>query len=203
MTDIQSHLKRCSIQGCGNPHIAKGFCSTHYSRFKKHGNPLGGRATARGELLRFFKEVVMPYEGVDCLVWPYARCSNGYGRVWKDDRLQGVHRLVCEETHGPPPTAQHEAAHSCGKGHEGCVTKGHLSWKTPKENQADKFSHNTHNRGERHPMAKLTEPDVREIRSLQGKERQHVTAKRFGVSRNSVSNIQNGRTWLWLQEGTV
>lgn len=31
--------KTCSIEGCDNPHKAKGYCRTHYERFCKHGDP--------------------------------------------------------------------------------------------------------------------------------------------------------------------
>lgn len=30
----------CSIPGCGKLHVARGFCSKHYQRLKKHGDPL-------------------------------------------------------------------------------------------------------------------------------------------------------------------
>ncbi|MDN4173955.1 hypothetical protein QWY28_13420 [Nocardioides sp. SOB77] len=30
---------RCSVDGCSEPHKAKGFCRTHYRRAKKHGDP--------------------------------------------------------------------------------------------------------------------------------------------------------------------
>lgn len=31
--------KTCSVDGCGRAHYAKGFCSLHYERFLKYGNP--------------------------------------------------------------------------------------------------------------------------------------------------------------------
>lgn len=33
----------CHIEGCNSPIVAKGLCSTHYKRLKRHGNPLSGR----------------------------------------------------------------------------------------------------------------------------------------------------------------
>lgn len=32
--------KICSVDGCGRAHYAKMFCSLHYERYKKHGDPL-------------------------------------------------------------------------------------------------------------------------------------------------------------------
>lgn len=36
----------CSIDGCENPHRARGWCAAHYSRWQKHGDPNLGRTTA-------------------------------------------------------------------------------------------------------------------------------------------------------------
>lgn len=130
----------CTIEGCSKKSYAHGLCSAHNYRRRKHGDPLGG-GTGDGEPLRYFREVVMAYEGDECLAWPYGKNASGYG-VWTGATGSGiVSRQVCEEAHGPAPTPKHEAAHSCGKGHLACVTKGHLSWKTPKENGADKRLH--------------------------------------------------------------
>lgn len=30
----------CSVEGCGNPHSARGWCHTHYGRWRRHGDPL-------------------------------------------------------------------------------------------------------------------------------------------------------------------
>lgn len=169
----------------------------HYQRFRNHGDPLGGR-TLNGATEEYYRTIVLNYEGDDCLIWPYTRAGAGYGLMHRGGKAIIVSRAVCEEINGPPPTESHQAAHSCGKGHLGCVTKGHLSWKTPIDNQADRLTHGTLPRGERHGQSKLTEADVREIRSLKGKETQRAIAKRFGISRPNVSNIQRGWKWSWL-----
>lgn len=33
----------CTVEGCGKPHEAKGFCKAHYRKFKTYGDPLAGR----------------------------------------------------------------------------------------------------------------------------------------------------------------
>lgn len=188
----------CSIPDCGKPAKVRGWCNAHYLRAKQHGDPLGG-GTFKGAPLRFLQETVLPYDGNECLTWPFARDCDGYGHLWIGGKSHQVSRLACEEMNGPPPTPDHEAAHSCGKGHEGCVTKRHLDWKTHAENQADKIAHGTHSRGERHPMAKLTEPEVREILDLKGTMFQWEIAERFGVSQPLVSNIHRAKNWNWLE----
>jgi hypothetical protein len=116
-----------------------------------------------------------------------------------EGRISRVSRIVCEKFNGPPPTSKHEAAHSCGKGHEGCVSGRHLRWDTPKGNQADRLKHGTHNRGERQPRAKLTEHDVRWIRSVIGTRPQREIAQMFGVHPCVISEIKIGRKWAWLE----
>ena len=183
----------CSIDGCDKTHSALSLCKSHYSRWKKHGDPLGGR-TFRGEPERFYRETVLTYGGDTCLIWPFSR-SVGYGKINRDGKPAWVHRLVCQEIHGPPPTPKHQAAHSCGKGHEGCVTPAHISWKSQKENESDKLIHGTHNRGERHGLAKLTEEQVIEIRNLKGKFLQKRIAEQYGISQTTVSSIHLGKHW--------
>ncbi len=186
----------CSIPHCGKPHFGRGWCAAHWKRWKKYGDPLGG-GTGDGEPEKFLREVVIPYEGDDCLLWPFARTC-GYGVVRHNGSMKRVSRLVCERAHGQPPTPMHEAAHSCGKGHEGCVTKRHLSWKTPGDNTRDKIAHGTMLRGEAIGNAKLSEADVLAIRSSRGALSQREIAKIFGVSQGTVSLIHTGKIWAHL-----
>ena len=187
----------CAVQGCGRFVQGRGYCTNHYSRMMNHGDPLGGK-TPDGDAERFINEVAFLYDGDDCLKWPYNHNGKGYGTLPYEGRKQYVHRIVCEHFNGPPPTAKHEAAHSCGHGRDGCISGNHLSWKTPVENAADRIGHGTHGRGEMSASAKLTESDVHQIRSLKDKLLQRELADKFGVSRGAISNIHNRRTWDWL-----
>jgi hypothetical protein len=107
---------------------------------------------------------------------------------------------MCELAHGPAPTPEHEAAHSCGKGAAGCLTLRHLRWATAPENQADKIAHGTAPRGEHNPSSKLTEDDVRFIRAHHRKLRNLDMAERFGVNKEHISNIVRRKTWAWLPD---
>jgi hypothetical protein len=188
-------FKTCSISNCGKAPHAKGYCSSHYDRLRKHGDPLGG-GTSRGEPMRFVHEVALRHIGDECLIWPFG--SDGYGKLWVEGKVVGAYRYICELVNGPPPTPEHEAAHNCGKGHLGCISPGHLEWKTHAENEADKLEHGTHNRGERHGCAKLSEAAVLEILALKGVESQRNLAKRFMISQTTISYIHAGRSWAWL-----
>lgn len=197
-----AHQGICSVSDCDNTIIvARGLCDKHYRRWKTHGDPLAGR-TPVGDQMRYYLDVVLKYEGNECLTWPYNRNPRGYGQMSRHGDGSGkkdlVHRKVCEEVNGPPPTPKHQAAHSCGKGKEGCCAKRHLSWKTSGGNMADKYLHGTVTRGEM--ISKLTEDSVRQIRvRLSRGEPQTVIAKDYNVSHKTISKIHVGETWRWLE----
>ena len=185
----------CSIPNCGKPAKHRGWCQRHYMRWWRHGDPLEGRRDD-GEALNFYRTVVLSYEGDDCLNWPYNKTGKGYAQLWLDDRMNLVSRLVCQDTHGAPPSPSHVAAHSCGRGLQGCVNKHHLSWKTGIENAADKLIHGTHTRGERNGMSKLTEATVREIRT--SSESPQELANRLSIWPATINGIRRRRGWAWL-----
>lgn len=187
----------CLIPNCGKPHHSGGWCRSHRRRFSKYGDPLAGR-TPPGEIRRYLRDVVFPYDKDECLIWPYSTMGRGYAVFKVEGRQTLVSRFICEEEHGPAPTPEHEAAHSCGKGHLGCVTKRHLSWKTPSGNQLDRIRHGTSNRGERNGSSKLTVQDIRQIRSLRGTMPQRDIGLLFGVNQSAIAAIQTGRRWGWV-----
>ena len=137
----------CEFDGCDTPHYSKGFCTKHYQRWKRFGDPayVKLKMPPKGEPKRFFEEIILPYKGEDCIAWPYAKTPAGYGQIWWEGRLQVVSRLACTMIHGEPPSPNLDAAHSCGNGHLGCSNPNHLSWKTRAENVADMIMHGTEN----------------------------------------------------------
>ncbi len=188
----------CIVEGCNAERCnSKGWCWMHYTRWRRHGDPLH---TERGKPQEWL-DAHAGYEGDDCLPWPFGGRDNGYGTMIYDGDHCSAHRKMCELRHGPAPTPRHEAAHSCGKGHEGCVNPNHLSWKTPSENNLDKLLHGTHNRGERHFCATLTEQIVREARD---RYRPFVVtckmlAAEYGVGEAAIKLAIQRRTWRWLK----
>jgi hypothetical protein len=106
-----------------------------------------------------------------------------------------AHRYVCEKAHGPPPSPEHETAHSCGN--RPCVNRWHLRWATKVENAADRMLHGTDPRGEKNGHAKLARSAVEEIISRRGIETGRSLAKRFGVTPTQISNIQLRKQWVY------
>lgn len=193
----------CAAEGCQrnahhDAHGRRGFCSLHYMRHKTHGDPHVRSRTPRpaADWLRAHRD----HSDDECLTWPFHVGRDGYGRVHRpgSGSLTTASRLMCEIAHGEPPSARHEAAHSCGRGNHACVNPRHLYWATPSENQCERADHGTSNRGTRQWQAKLTEDDVREIRRRLGFESQTAIARDFGVNQSTVSDIKTGKKWGWL-----
>jgi hypothetical protein len=68
-----------------------------------------------------------------------------------------------------------------------------LLWGTKKDKGAMSVARRTHAHGETHGKARLTAEQVAAIRTATGTQRE--VAKRFGVSRSTISMIQCGRNW--------
>jgi len=193
-TDDLALLATCDIEGCSKKVFARGWCSAHWSRWRRHGDPLAG-GTPNGAPAKFLRDVVLRYTGDSCLKWPFSDNGAGYGTINIEDRMRLVSRVVCEHAHGSAPTPSHEAAHSCGKGHEGCCSPKHLRWATHSENLMDRVHHGTSNTGERHGLAKLTLGNVADIRSAPPNTSLAVLAKRYNVSTSCIDFVRRHITW--------
>jgi hypothetical protein len=132
------------------------------------------------------------HKGEDCVTWPYT-LANGYGVFSLYGQLHYAHRYLCELIHGPAPSTDHEATHSCGRGHLGCVNPLHLDWKTHSENQLDRARHGTRSTWSK--RGKVSWQQVQEIRALIGTRPQREIAAIFGISRSQISWIATGKSW--------
>ncbi len=159
--------------------------------------PADRKRAMPGEATRYLRDVVVIYNEEGCLFWPFARNSAGYGNISINGRNMLVHRIACEALHGEAPTPWHDAAHSCGNGHLGCCSPLHVRWATAKENQTEMVEHGRSQQGERHYAAKLTEEDVRNIRS--STLASSVLAKKFGVERTNIIAIRKRKSWRHVQ----
>lgn len=109
-----------------------------------------------------------------------------------------VHRLVCTAFHGDP-AAGDEASHENGvKGDNRPVN---LLWRSRASNEAMKEMHGTRLRGSRCGAARLDETAAMIIRSAGrlGWGGPSRLADMFGVSRTTVSDILNNRTWRHIE----
>lgn len=106
-----------------------------------------------------------------------------------------VHDLILEAFVGPRPPGM-ICRHLDGDPSNNLISN--LRWGTGKENSQDCARHGrtTRHPGEKHPLAKLTEEDVREIKLLIARGiSQREIGKMFGVRQNTISRVNSGVRW--------
>ena len=125
-------MKQCSIDGCEKPTVARGFCSTHYQRWRKHGDPLaGGTCYATPE--EAFLARTEPIVGdPGCVIWTGGTTSDGYGKLRVNGRMVKAHRYAWERERGPIPDGA-VLDHTCWE--RACCNVDHLRIATHQQNR--------------------------------------------------------------------
>ena len=119
---------------------------------------------------------------------------NGYGQI-RNGKTDYAHRVSWELTNGPIPKGMY-VLHRCDN--RKCVNPEHLFLGSFDDNMSDMVSKRRQAHGIKNWHAKLTEDEVREIRFGGGK--QEDTARKFNVSRTTVSQIRSGDTWRFINK---
>lgn len=126
-------MKICSVDGCEKGgKIVRGWCHMHYTRWREHGDPLGGNerfATPEDAFLARTEPLL--WSG--CIIWTGALDGGGYGRLHVNGRLVKAHRWAWEREHGPIPDGMF-IDHTCWE--RACVNPGHLRLATRSQNNA-------------------------------------------------------------------
>lgn len=121
----------CSIEGCGRradvPGTARGFCSGHYHRWQRYGDPLAGGVIRDHDPLSAIARKI-EFTDAGCWVWTGAVCpTTGYGTVG----TSSAHQRSWELLVGPVPDGL-VLDHLCRVRH--CVNPDHLEPVTQREN---------------------------------------------------------------------
>ena len=113
----------CDIEGCaGGLPIVRGWCTKHYSRWKKYGDPLQcAFETIRGSLeYRLSKRILFT---MYCWEWTGTLDRDGYGSISIDKVNKRVHRVVYALHRGEVPKGM-VMHHKCFN--RACVNPMHL-----------------------------------------------------------------------------
>ena len=131
-----------------------------------------------------------------CWVWTETLDDNGYGMFRSSVR---AHRAVWAAQHGPIPKGL-LICHHCDN--PPCVRPDHLFLGTIRDNNLDRHAKGRSknlDRGESHPMAKLSAQQVVEMRALYNRRshdwNQLALARRYDISRGQVSKIVTGKAY--------
>jgi hypothetical protein len=138
-----------------------------------------------------------------CHEWTGGISANGYGMFWIDGRAVSAHRYAWTRVHGP--TDGLHVLHHCDN--KRCVNVSHLFSGTNADNVADKMAkgrrgstlpHNP-SRGTAHPRAKLTDEEVRSIRTETiGYGDSKRLCSKYGITATTLWHIRRGTTWKHL-----
>ena len=124
-------MTECSIEGCGRPQRARGWCKRHHWAWKTHGDPLGGNRRYSTAAEAFVARTERRTSG--CLIWTGAVDESGYGQLRDGNRRVSSHRYAWEARHGSIPegmTVDHR--YHCDKR---CCAVEHLRLATNTQNQ--------------------------------------------------------------------
>jgi hypothetical protein len=144
---------------------------------------------------RFWKKTVLGRNG--CIEWTAAK-KDGYG-VFQRGAGDGTilaHRYAYMMANGMSELSRDDIImHICDN--PACVNIEHLRRGTHADNVADKVAKGRGINGSRHYMSRLTDENVRFIRSTSIKSKDLATL--FNVSRPTISDIRRGKTWLHIK----
>ena len=122
----------------------------------------------------------------ECWPWRGLTDTNNYGLIRFEKAAHRTHRVAWVLENGPIPPSKVarslSVCHSCDN--PICVNPAHLWVGTDADNVHDMQRKGRIQRGERHHAAKLTEAQVRAIRSDPRSDR--VVGKEYGVSTSTV-----------------
>ena len=125
--------RTCTVDGCASAHHARGWCSRHYSTWRRTGDPTA-------DVVRHYRTPAASFAARtrpdgECLVWTGSRTRDGYGFISVDGRLEMVHRYAWIAAHGPIP-AGHEVDHTCLR--RSCCNVKHLRLASRHENMRNR-----------------------------------------------------------------
>lgn len=132
-----------------------------------------------------------------CWLWKGTPDSSGYGRILVGKVRTKAHRYSYTLHVGPIPDSAY-ICHRCDV--PACVNPEHLFAGTQQDNVDDcvQKGRRVPPIGERNRAAKLTEPQVREIRNAPGTTT--AIGRQYGVSAVMVSLIKRRKSWTHVRD---
>lgn len=139
--------KTCTVDDCGRPHNARGYCFGHYDRWKKLGHPDVDRplnthvppsASMAERLARRIPEGLSDDE---CWPWRGAlggrkhKTGTGYGKFTVNGRQYDAHRVSWELHNKRPIAVGYQVLHNCDN--PLCINPRHLDIGTNEDNMTD------------------------------------------------------------------
>jgi hypothetical protein len=128
--------RTCSIEGCGKPFLARGWCKKHWSRWSRTGDPTKVLRILDDPIASFWSKVDR-CDLDECWPWLGAPSWNGYGIAYVSGRQIKAHRYSYSLNVGPISDGlqiDHVWARGCRR--RDCVNPFHLEAVTSEVNTA-------------------------------------------------------------------
>lgn len=123
----------CAVEGCWRERYARGWCTSHYMRWRRYGDPEGSVVASDFTAAEWFWRSVDQSAGPDaCWPWTGYRMASGYGR----NRHGYTHRYALQLALGRPLADGMEACHRCDN--PPCCNPAHLFEGSRLANEQDK-----------------------------------------------------------------
>lgn len=144
--------------------------------------------------VRFWAKVRVLGED-ECWLWTGYTTGKGYGQFSLNGRHWYAHRLAYLLANGFIPEGLQINHGDCNN--RKCVNPRHLYPGTQQDNMRDMVNAERQSRGEARYNAVFTEAQIAQIRDLyaEGNITQDELGERYGVTRNTISQIITGRHW--------
>lgn len=188
-------MKTCKIDGCIKNVIAFGYCSKHYTRFKRYGDHLfpGLKGGGRPKKINFKVD-----ENGCFILTSHSTNSGGYAEIRIKGRTTKVHRHIYEQCFGEIPNGL-VVRHKCDN--PSCINPEHLETGTHQENMQDMMLRNRQAKGSKKPASKLNEAQVVAIKKLVKQGFTNVKiASIYKVDGSVISEIKNNKIWKHVKE---
>lgn len=189
-------LKRSCLTCGSSMSVPAGIARRGYGVFCSRGcaSVVGAKAVRESMLRNAPKRLWARLRGVSspdsCWEWTGHLSKSGYGLLNVGGSARLAHRFAYELSCGEIPQGL-VVCHRCDN--PICCNPKHLFVGTPADNVADCIAKGRFPRGEKSGTSKLSEDQVRRIRT-DGRS-QVVVADAFGVSQSLVSAIKTGKRW--------
>lgn len=187
----------CAVDGCCDTIERSDMCNLHYMRNWRTGSPY----TRKEQQLRFLESVVRNPTN-DCVIWPFAKRSNGYGSYCHEGKTVSAHRIALMMLTKENPKGKLAAHGPC---HNRLCINPHpehgMYWGDKASNARDQIRDGTSLCGEKSHKAILTDVEAVEVLNMkaQGMTTKEILALFPQTSLAQIQAIIAGRTYKHLQ----
>lgn len=185
-------LRSCTACASVTRGVRHGLCVPCYTRKYRRGTV--DRVPSRTPEERFDAKV---NKTESCWLWTGGLAQDGYGAFHYNGKTGLAHRYSHQRFIGPIPDG-HIVCHKCDV--RLCVRPDHLFAGVPADNVSDCVSKGRNARGVTVSRAKITEDDVRSIRSRAAAGEGPATiARSLGMTTTNIRFIVTRRTWKHVE----